>query len=77
MYIHIDHFVICYLMNNLVLNGRIIRWLLLLKEFDITIIDKYRKENVVSNFLSRLTTKTDDFLVDDAFSNEHIFVVIV
>jgi hypothetical protein len=35
-----DHLTIRYLMNNAYFYGRVIRWLLLLQEFDITILDK-------------------------------------
>ena len=41
-------------MNKLDVNARIIIWLLLLQQFDLTIIDKIGKENVVVDFLSRL-----------------------
>ena len=44
------------------------RWLLLLQEFDITIIDKPGKENVVADFLSRFTNSDDNLPVEDSFS---------
>jgi hypothetical protein len=34
---HTNHAAIKYLMNRPIMNGRVIRWFLLLKEFDITI----------------------------------------
>jgi hypothetical protein len=46
-------------MNNPITNDRVTRWLLLLQEFDIMILDKPRKENVVVDFLSRLTNEGD------------------
>ena len=49
-FVHIHHSAIKYLMNKPVTNARVTRWLLLLKEFDITIIDKPGKENVVADF---------------------------
>eukprot|EP00253_Pinus_taeda_P005037 PITA_05037 len=39
-FIHTDHAAIRYLMNKPDVNARIIRWLLLLQQFDLTIIDK-------------------------------------
>ena len=61
-------------MNKSVTNARVTRWLLLLQEFDITIVDRLGEENVVVDFLSRL--KTDDNTpVDDSFLNEYLFVV--
>ena len=39
-FVHTDHSAIKYLMNKPITNTRITRWLLLLQEFDITIIDR-------------------------------------
>jgi hypothetical protein len=47
VFIHTNHSSIQYIVNNFVTNGRITRWILLLQEFNITIIDKPRKENMV------------------------------
>ena len=62
-------------MKKPITNARVTRWLLLLQEFDITIIDKPRKENVVADFLSRLTNSDDSFPVEDSFLDEHLFAV--
>lgn len=40
-------------------NARIISRLLLLQQFDLTIVEKIRKENVVANLRLRLTLYTD------------------
>jgi hypothetical protein len=40
VFVHTDHSAIRYLMNKPVTNGRVTRWLLLLQEFNISIIDK-------------------------------------
>ena len=53
--VHTDNVTIKYLMNELDVNARIIRWLSLLEQFDLTIVDKAWKENVVENFLLQLT----------------------
>jgi hypothetical protein len=50
-FIHIDLIAIKYLMNKPITNARVTRWLLLLQEFDITIVDRPGKENVVVDFL--------------------------
>ena len=42
-FVHTDHSTIRYLMNKWVTNGRITRWLLLLQELNITILDRQRK----------------------------------
>lgn len=38
-FVHNDHVAIKYLMNKPNVNAQIIRWLLLLQQFDLTIID--------------------------------------
>eukprot|EP00253_Pinus_taeda_P019666 PITA_19666 len=73
-FVHTDHSAIKYLMIKLVTNARVTRWLLLLQEFDITIVDRPRKENVVVDFLSRLKTN-ENIPVDDSFSDEYLFAV--
>jgi hypothetical protein len=46
--LHTDHAAIKYLMNKPITNGRVTRWLLLLQEYDITILNKPGKDNVVA-----------------------------
>ena len=60
LFIYTDHSAIRYLMNKPITHGRVTRWLLLLQEFNVTIIDKPGKSNVVADFLSRLTHDGDD-----------------
>lgn len=62
-------------MNKPILNARIIRWLLLLQEFNVTIIDKPGKSNVVVDFLSRIKHDGDCALVQDKFPNENLFAI--
>jgi len=65
-------------MNKIDVNSHIIRWLLLLQLFDLSIIDKPRKENVVSNFLSRLNLLADEEGMDDEqLPYEHLFSISV
>eukprot|EP00253_Pinus_taeda_P026684 PITA_26684 len=64
-----------YLMNKPVTPGRNTRWLLLLQEFDITIVDKLGKDNVVAIFLSRIEHDGKETSIEDDFMNEHLFVV--
>eukprot|EP00253_Pinus_taeda_P005229 PITA_05229 len=73
-FLHTDHAAIKYLMNKSVTNARVTRGLLLLQEFDITIIYQPCKENVVANFLSRIKDD-DNTLVDGSFPDEYLFAV--
>jgi len=51
------------------------RWLLLLQEFNITIIDRSGKSNVVADYLLRLNNPSEAIPIDDDFPDEHIFSV--
>ena len=73
--VHTNHATIRYLMKKIDVSGRVVRWLLLLQEFDFTIMDKPRKHNVVADFLYRLEHTTYQEMIEDAFLEEHLFVV--
>eukprot|EP00253_Pinus_taeda_P031339 PITA_31339 len=74
-FIHTDHSAIRYLMNKPFTNGRVTRWLLLLQEFNITVLDRPGKQNTVVDFLSRLQNTKEDSPVEDKFLDEYLFAV--
>eukprot|EP00253_Pinus_taeda_P034228 PITA_34228 len=48
------------------------------KQFDLTIVDKLGKENVVADFLSRLDLLAgEEGMVDDQIPDEHMFAILV
>ena len=53
-FVHTDHFANRFLMNKPITNGRVTRWLLLLQEFNITVIGQPSKANIVAYFLSHI-----------------------
>ena len=77
-FVHSDHAAIKYLMNKLDLNAWIIRWLLLLQQFDITIVHKPSKENVVADFLSRVNFSAgEEEMADYQLPDEQLFSISV
>jgi len=65
-------------MNKPDVNAHIIRWFLLLHQFDLTIIDKPGKENVVAEFLSRVNLPAgEEVMVDDQMPDEYLFAISV
>jgi hypothetical protein len=75
--VYTDHAAIRYLLNKKDAKPRLIRWILLLQEFDLEIKDKKGTENSVADHLSRLTieSKEEDMPIDDSFIDEQLYAV--
>ncbi|KAL0373251.1 UNVERIFIED_CONTAM: Retrovirus-related Pol polyprotein from transposon.6 [Sesamum calycinum] len=68
-----DHAALKYLLSRNDAKLRLIRWMLLLQEFDLIIKDKKRVENLVADHLSRLINEEDSTPLKDEFPDEHLF----
>ena len=73
--VHTDHSTIKYLMTKKDAKPRLIRWVLLLQEFDVEIKDKKGTENLVADHLSRMEGARDDIPVNDEFPDEKLFTI--
>ena len=78
--IHTDHAAIKYLMAKKDAKPRLIRWVLLLQEFDLEIKDKNESDNVIVDHLLRLeklTAKERVTEIEENFPDEQLFQVLV
>ena len=74
--VHIDHAAIKYLMSKKEAKPRLIRWLLLLQEFDLEIKDKKGCDNVIADHLSRVEKnkeEEDEAELTENFPDEQLF----
>ncbi|CAJ2668596.1 unnamed protein product [Trifolium pratense] len=70
-----DHAALKYLLKKPDAKPRLIRWMLLLQEFNVEIKDKSGAENLVADHLSRIERDEDPFPVQDDFPDEQLFLL--
>ena len=73
--VHTDHSAIKYLMTKKDAKPKLIRWVLLLQEFDLEIKDKKGTENLVTDHLSRLEGASVEVQVNDDFPDEQLLAI--
>ncbi|XP_031260384.1 uncharacterized protein LOC116118543 [Pistacia vera] len=64
-----------YLLTKKKAKPSLIRWILLLQEFNLTIKDKRGSDNIVVDYLSRLINQEDALPLKDDFPNEQLLAI--
>ncbi|CAN6583803.1 unnamed protein product [Malus baccata var. baccata] len=72
-----DHASLKYLFTKKEAKPRLIRWMLLLQEFDIEIKDKKGNDNVVADHLSRLVREEEVLPISETFLDEQLLSIKV
>ena len=73
--VYTDHSAIKYLMTKKDAKPRLIRWVLLLQEFNLEIKDKKGTENLVAYHLSWLEEASDEVQVNDDFLDKQLLAI--
>ena len=77
IFVHTNHSALRYLINNHITNGGITRWLSLMQEFNITVLDRPGRENQVAYFLSRLNNSGEVVPISDNFPDEQAYYLFL
>jgi hypothetical protein len=70
-----DHSALKYLVNKIMLQGRICQWLILFQEFDFEVIVKLGKLNARPDHLSSVTNGKEPTNLEEKFLDAQLFSV--
>ena len=73
--VHTNHSTIKYLMTKKDVKPRLIRWVLLLQDFDLEIKDKKGTKNLVADHLSQLEGPSKEIQINDVFPDEQLLAI--
>ena len=73
--VHTDHSAIKYLRTKKNTKPRLIRWVLLLQEFNLKIKDKKGTENLVADHLSQLEGLSKEIHINDDFLDKQLLAI--
>jgi hypothetical protein len=74
--VYTDHAAIKYLLSKKDVKPRLIRWIVLLQEFNVEIRDKKGSENVVVDHLSRMNCEDVKEPIKDKMRDDHLYRVL-
>jgi len=74
--VYTNHYALKHLLSKKDAKPRLVRWILLLQEFDCEIRDKKGSENLVADHLSRiLSDKESESTISECFPDKQLYAV--
>ena len=75
--VYTDHAAIQHLMGKREMKARLMRWVLILQEFDLKVKDKKGLDNTIADHLSRLEAEkgSNELAIRESFLDETLFAV--
>ena len=70
---YVDHQALLHLINKVIIQGRLFRWMLLLQEFDFKIIHRPGKKHFGADFLSRAAPVQETEPINDELPDAQLF----
>ena len=72
---YVDHQALLYLVNKPCATGRITRWMLILLEFDFTVVVRPGKKHLMADHMSRIPNGEPPIGIDDDLADATLFLV--